>query len=217
MLSIVIPFYNDSGCPAIFINQLKNALEEINYELILVDDCSTDDTPHELDLLKSKNVKIIHNAKNKDYGGAITTGLNEANGEIVGFTCGDGEVSADDIVKVYKNMGNCEVIKAIRHDRQDGIGRKFISMIFNVWSKFRFGITIRDINGYPLFMKREVYENISNLRTDWIFNIDMLRKIIKNGHEVKGFSVLHRERTKGKSHITFFRIIKMVWRFVKYK
>ena len=211
MLSIVIPFYNDAGCPKIFVNQLIKELGNIDYELILVDDCSSDSTLKELEELASKRVLVLHNNVNKDYGGAIMTGLNKARGEIIGFTCGDGEVTAKDVVKVYENMNNYDVIKAIRLNRQDGWQRKFISRIFNLWSKLRFGLVIEDINGYPFFMKREIYQKLSNLKSDWIFNIDMIRKIIAMDYEIKGIRVIHEKRVKGKSHMSPTRIIKMIF------
>ena len=58
MLSLVIPFYDDSGCPIPFVTELKKELKDIDYELILVDDCSSDSTPKELESLKDKNVHV---------------------------------------------------------------------------------------------------------------------------------------------------------------
>lgn len=215
-LSIVIPFYNDSKCPIPFVKKLKKELEDINYELILVDDCSKDSTPKELESLKSKRIRVILNKKNKDYGGAIMTGLDVAKGKILGFTCGDGEVDAEDIVRVYKEIGDLNVIKAIRKKRKDGLGRDIISKIFNVWSEVRFRIHIKDINGYPVYFKREVYKSLTDLQTGWLFNIDLLRKIKKQKYKIKGIYVKHYERLDGVSKMTLKRIVWMVWKYLKY-
>ena len=113
-LSIVIPFYNDAGCPIPFVKKLKKELKGINYEIILVDDCSKDSTSDELNSLKETRIKVMHNKKNKDYGGAIMTGLDVAKGKILGFTCGDGEVSVKDIVnstiEIYQEIIGLENI-----------------------------------------------------------------------------------------------------------
>lgn len=217
MLSLVIPFYNDSGCPIPFVRDLKRELKGIKYEIILVDDGSKDNTPNELLKLKGKNVKVIINEKNKDYGGAIMTGWNVAKGDIMGFSCGDGEVSAKQIVEVYKHMGNNDVIKAIRKNRQDGLDRKIISVVFNIWSRLRFGLNIPDINGYPIYFKRKAYSGLKNVRTDWLFNIDLLRKMIDKGYSIEGYVVEHKKRFKGKSHMTPKRIVKMVTRYLSYR
>lgn len=238
-LSIVIPFYNDAGCPGPFIKDLKNSLKGINYELILVDDCSKDSTPEEVDALKDKNVIVIHNSLNKDYGGAIMTGLDIAKGKILGFTCGDGEVTGEDIVKVYKEMkgydtgksvkpssfscpknskkqGVFDIFKAIRITRKDGIQRKIISKVFNLWARIRFNLNLEDINGYPVYFKKEVYQSLENIRPDWIFNIDLLRKAFSKGYTLGSVKVFHQPRFKGKSHMTLKRIFKMVTKFISY-
>ncbi len=69
MLSLVIPFYNDSGCPIPFVTELKKELKGVDYELILVNDYSSDSTSEELDSLKDENTHVIHNKQNLDYGG----------------------------------------------------------------------------------------------------------------------------------------------------
>lgn len=217
MLSIVIPFYNDEGCAKPFVTELKKELKGINYELILVDDCSKDNTAQELAELKSDNVKVIFNKKNLDYGGAIMTGLNQAKGDILGFTCGDGEVTARDVVKVYKCMGTKNMIKAIRKNRQDGLDRKIISNIFNIWSRLRFNLKIKDINGYPVYFKKEIYQKLKDLRTDWIFNTDFFRKALAKGHKVHNIEITHEKRFKGKSKMVPKRIIKMIIKYILYK
>jgi glycosyltransferase involved in cell wall biosynthesis len=217
MLSIVIPYYNDAGCPIPFVTELKKELNGIDYEIILVDDCSKDSTPKELDSLKEKRVKIIKNKKNKDYGGAIIEGLNNARGDILGFTCGDGEISPKEIVRVYNELGNYDIIKSIRKNREDGLNRKFISFVFNIWSRMRFGIKLRDINGYPVYFKREVYKNLKDLREDWIFNTDFFRKAIAKKYSIKEVIITHKKRSHGKSKMVPKRIIKMIVRFIRYK
>jgi glycosyltransferase involved in cell wall biosynthesis len=216
-LSLVIPFYNDSGCPIPFIKDLKKELEGIDYELILIDDCSKDATPNELISLKEKKVKIILNKQNRNYGGAIMTGLNIAEGKILGFTCGDGEVTAKNIVDVYKKMGNQNVIKAIRKNRKDGLRRKIISKIFNLLCFLKFGLKLEDINGYPVYFKREIYNQIGPLKTDSLFNLDLYRKIIKRGYSIAGVPVFHEKRSEGASNMNFTRIGKMVIGFFRYQ
>ena len=221
MLSLIIPYYNDSGCPKPFVTELQRELKGIDYEIILVDDCSKkDSTPEELDALKSKKVKVIHNKVNKDYGGAIMTGFEIAKGDILGWTCGDGEVTAKDVIKVYKEMRKeDDILKAIRLNRQDGISRKFISKVFNIWSKLRWGLNVADLNGYPVFFKRECYQDLGvhNVKTNWIFNTDLFRKMTAKGFKIREVEVIHEKRTSGKSHMKPLRIMKMVWRFIKYK
>ncbi len=221
-LSLIIPFYNDVGCPIPFVNELQTELkkEKVDYELILVDDCSQDNTLGELKTLEGKNVRVIHNKVNQDYGGAIMAGLAEAKGEILGFTCGDGEVSAKDIVRVYCQMTDRDhILKTVRLNRQDGWQREYISKVFNLWSKIRFKIKIPDINGYPVFFKKECYAGLGghNVKTNWLFNIDLFRKMIKREYKIRNISVEHKKRAGGKSKMDPIRIVKMVLKYLGYK
>jgi len=216
-LSLVIPFYNDSGCPIPFVNDLEKELKGIDYELILVDDCSKDSTPQELTSLKNPRVHVILNKQNKNYGGAIMTGLDIARGEILGFTCGDGEVTPKDIAEVYKRMGDSDIIKATRKNRKDGLKRKIISKIFNLLCLIRFGLNLKDINGYPVYFKKEIYKQLSGLRTDSLFNLDLYLKIISKGYNIREIPVIHQERSEGISNMNFTRIGKMILSFLKYK
>jgi len=216
-LSIVIPYYNDAGCPRPFITALQNELEGIDYELILVDDGSTDSTPEEMDKLAGKRVAVFHNQENKDYGGAIMTGLSQAQGSILCFTCGDGEISPRQIVDVFSERKDLDVIKALREHRKDGLKRIVMTKVFNLFCRARFGVRLKDTNGYPVFMKRGVYESVANIRTDWLFNIDLYRKILAANYTIAELPVKHQDRMSGKSHMTMGRIFKMVLKLFVYR
>lgn len=216
-LSLIIPFYNDSGCPIPFIKRLKKELNGIDYELILVDDCSADNTFNELATLRDKRISVILNKKNKGYGGAIMTGFGKAKGEILGFTCGDGEVTPKAIVEVYKQMGDSNIIKAVRKNRQDGLQRRVISKIFNLLCFLRFRLKIKDINGYPVYLKKEIYDSLPLLKTDSLFNLDLYQNLISQGYKIRGEYIPHQKRSNGISNMNFTRISKMAFNFLRYK
>ena len=216
-LSLVIPYYNDEGCAHPFVTELKTELDGLDYDLILVDDGSKDGTPQELDRLEGEHVQVVHNEINLDYGGAIQTGLRAAGGDIIGFTCGDGEVSPEDIARVFRRMEDWDVVKAVREKRSDGLLRTIITKVFNLFNAFRFGLGLKDVNGYPVYFKREVYETLSELRNDWLFNLDLYRKMRKKNYKILEVAVGHGPRLCGKSHMTPRRILKMVWHYFFYK
>ena len=144
------------------------------------------------------------------------TGLNIAKGKILGFTCGDGEVVPKDIVKVYKKKGNFQIVKAVRKNRKDGFQRKIISKVFNLLCFLRFKLKLKDINGYPVYFKREIYKQLPTLRSDSLFNLDLYRKLIPKGYKIKEIQISHKKRSKGTSNMNFTRINKMVLGFLRY-
>lgn len=102
--SVIIPGYNVQ-------DYISNAIESVlsqdfkDYELIVVDDCSTDNTSEVVS--QYEGVKLIRNAENMASGGARNVGLDEANGEYVIFLDADDYLYANDVFsKIDKLIGN---------------------------------------------------------------------------------------------------------------
>lgn len=105
--SVIIPAYN---VQAYIDKALKSVLNQDfkNYEIIVVDDCSTDDTANVVS--KYSEVKLIKHTENKASGGARNTGLDNANGEYIIFLDADDYLYANDVLtKVDKLIGNQKV------------------------------------------------------------------------------------------------------------
>lgn len=90
LVSIVIPVYNASEFIKDTINSIKNQTYQ-NYELILVDDCSKDDSVKIIEENKNEQIHLIKNLKNKGSAESRNVGIKEAKGEFICF------LDADDI------------------------------------------------------------------------------------------------------------------------
>ena len=103
LISVVVPFYNEEAIVHNVCTDLITKLRDSkkNFEFLAVNDGSKDSTLEKLKKLESEHVelKVVDYEKNKGYGGAIITGLSSAQGEILGFMDGDGQISADDLIK----------------------------------------------------------------------------------------------------------------------
>src|SRR5688572_29233822 len=101
-LSVVLPAYNEGL--HIFENLLKvcNAVKQYNYEVIVVDDGSSDNTFSESKRASKvhKNIKPIHVKENQGKGASLFYGFQESNGELIGFLDADLEISPDHLVKL---------------------------------------------------------------------------------------------------------------------
>ena len=95
-LSISAPLYNESkNCVAGIKDMLKQLNKEVkSFELILVNNGSTDDTADIIEKMKSKhkNIVTVHLKTNQGYGGGIIAGLKKSKGEYVGNTILDGQI-----------------------------------------------------------------------------------------------------------------------------
>lgn len=221
-VSIAIPIYNEEAGIEKTIRNLARVFSEnkADYQLVLVNHGSWDNTEKVLEKLgkENKRLKVINLAKNLGFGGGIMHGLDNSDGEIIGFTCADEEVSAEDVFKIYDALRKnpVDVTKTRRMQRKDGLFRIFTSYIFNSLISLRFNLKLKDINGYPIFMKKELYPQVKAEEKTYLFNLDFLRNMRKKGYKILELPIIHKERETGKSFMKLSRIFKMAIGFLWY-
>ncbi len=221
-VSITIPIYNEEEGIEETLTNLVSTLEKqkVDYEFVLVNHGSWDNTHLVLAKLakKNKRLRVLNLAKNLGYGGGIMHGFSHSFGKYIGFTCADEEVSAEDVFKIYDALrkSDYDVSKSLRTDRKDGYFRKFTTFIFNSLISLRFNLGLKDINGYPIFMKRELFPPVKTNEIAYLFNLDFLIKMKKEGYKILEIPIIHHERKKGKSYMKLSRIFKMALGFLKY-
>jgi len=99
--SIIIPAYNVQNYIR---NSINSVLEQTfkDYEVIVIDDCSTDDTKKEIE--KIKNIKFIKHSENKGLGAARNSGMEVANGEYIIFLDGDDYFNNEEVLEKLNNL-----------------------------------------------------------------------------------------------------------------
>src|SRR4030042_6819092 len=104
-VSLTIPIYNEEKGIEKTVQNLVNEFEKqkVDYQIVLVNHGSWDNTEKILERLAKKNKKLkpINLPKNLGYGGGIQYGFEHSDGEYIGFTCADEEVSAQDVCKIF--------------------------------------------------------------------------------------------------------------------
>ena len=103
MLSILVPVRNESNSLEDLYNYFDKNLVDIDYEVIIINDFSEDDTFSKANLIQQKNsrFKVINNKK-KGLGGAINLGINTASGNFVSIMMADQSDEINDLKKYYK-------------------------------------------------------------------------------------------------------------------
>lgn len=155
-LSVVIPAYNEEA-------DIKEAVLDVYYnlinkgfsfEIIVVNDASTDNTLTELNFCKlafegekSVSLKVLTNDKNKGHGYSVIRGLWEAEGEYILYIDADRQIGLD-VLFNYNNdkIEGFDFASGWRINRQDKLFRKVISFFLKTTIFFRFGYFIRDAN-----------------------------------------------------------------------
>lgn len=152
--SIVIPLYNEADNVAILQKEIREALPGRNYELILVDDGSSDATVARID--RTPEVRVIEFQQNAGQSAAMLAGMNSAVAPTVVLLDGDLQNDPRDIPKLLEQIDQgADLVCGYRARRKDTVVKKLTSRIANyVRSRF-VGDGIRDTGCTLKAMRRE--------------------------------------------------------------
>jgi glycosyltransferase involved in cell wall biosynthesis len=144
-ISIVSPVYKSEELLDQLVGRISTTVEKIstNYEIILVDDSSPDNSWNKINEICAKNKKVIGIQLSRNFGQhyAITAGLDHANGEwIVVMDC-DLQDVPEEIINLYEETKKgYEIVLARRNDRKDKFSQKFFSFFFYKFLDYLTGI-----------------------------------------------------------------------------
>lgn len=206
MISIIVPFKNEEGNLSLLFDGIRNNLANKNWELILVDDGSTDNSYSQAaDLAKKdKRVILLRHRKSFGKGRALTTGFERSKGDIIVFMDADLQDDPKDLNNFLDKIHDgYDLVNGWRSERKDDFIRLLPSYIGNklilrlvLHSKFH------DINcGYKA-LRREILEHISLYGDNFRFLPVMAEK---EGYKTGEVQVHHNPRKFGKSKYGFFR------------
>lgn len=148
LISIVVPVFNEEDNIGLLVKSIEEALSEVSFEILLVDDGSTDATIENILALKNPNIKLIEFSRNFGQTAAMAAGIEYANGEYIATIDGDLQNDPTDILKMLTKLQNekLDLVVGIRAKRQDGfILRKIPSKIANFLIRKVLKVNITDI------------------------------------------------------------------------
>ncbi|MCZ8215118.1 MAG: glycosyltransferase family 2 protein, partial [Cyclobacteriaceae bacterium] len=146
-LSLVITVYNEEDNIHSLLNQIDAALTGYQYEIILVDDGSTDATLKRIEEAKNPRVKLIVFTRNFGQTAAMAAGMQAAIGDYIVTLDGDLQNDPTDIPLMLAKLReqDWDMVAGVRKNRQDGtLLRKLPSKIANKLIRNLTGITLRD-------------------------------------------------------------------------
>jgi len=208
-LSVVIPIMNEEDNIQPLIKEVDNALKDIEYELILVDDGSSDKTIVNIKTYALDNTKLL--VFNRNYGQttAMAAGIEEASGELIVTLDGDLQNDPSDIPAMIQKLEEekCDVVAGIRANRQDGlILRKIPSKIANWLIRKSTDVYISDYGCTLKLFKKEVAKNLG-LYGELHRFIPVLAKLY--GAKMIEMDVKHHARVHGVSKYGIGRTFKV--------
>lgn len=223
--SIVVPAHNEAENLQFLVPQLDWVLKTLgeSYEIIVVDNASTDATQQILAVLKEKfpTLKAEYELE-KGFGNAILKGLNTARGEIIGYIHADNQMKSEDIVRIYQKLikDNLAVCKATRIDRHDGTWRFIISKTYNFLFRFMFGVKVRDINGSPKLFTRKFFMEAHIQSRDWFIDPEIIIKATRLRFPLDEVEIHTAPRPHGSSQVrtqTIFEFLNNMFTYWRQK
>ena len=139
MFSIVIPIFNEAENIQSLIKEIFTNLKNFDkYEIILVNDSSTDQTELLISKIENNKIKLINNAKNKGQSFSIYKGIKESSYETIVTIDGDGQNDPKDIpnlLNIYLKKNDIQLVGGIRVKRRDNIIKIISSKVANYFRK----------------------------------------------------------------------------------
>lgn len=208
-ISVVIPIYNEEENIKLLIDKIDQALRTQNYEIILVDDGSTDRTRIVVQELNHPKVIFIELKKNYGQSLALAAGIDYAEGDYIVTMDGDLQNDPSDILMMYRKAVNedWDLVTGIRHNRQDNFLRTFPSKIANWIIRKTTKLNIKDHGCALKVFNKETAKEL-NLYGEMHRYITLLAYL--NGAKITEVNVKHHQRKFGKSNYGLSRTTKVV-------
>jgi len=185
-ISFIIPALNEGKVIGAVLDQVYVAVDGqfLDYEIILVDDGSTDLTGRIMDEFAARNskVRVLSNPKNLGFGKSYQLGLNESVFDYVMLLCGDGGLPASSLKPIFEKIGTADIVIPWMTNLAQikTRGRFWLSRAYTRLVNLLFGLDLHYYNGLPVH-KRKLLQNIAITSGGFGFQAEILVKLIKSG------------------------------------
>ena len=187
------------------------------YEILIVDDCSTDATGAIADQLAAidDRVRVVHHDVNRKLGGSIKTGLAEARGDLVLYTDADMPFDLKDLEKALRllRVYDADIVSAYRFDRTgEGAKRALYSHVYNTLIKTVLRVRLRDVNFAFKVVRRRVLEHLELKSEGSFIDVELLARAQRMGFYIIQFGVDYFPRARGTSTLSSWKVIRDIVR-----
>jgi dolichol-phosphate mannosyltransferase len=211
-LSVVIPCYNEEECLEEVLRSWDAELSKRidDYEIIVIDDGSTDGTEGILGrLAESMGSLKVTRQPNRGHGSALLAGYEEARGEWVFHTDSDHQMEPEDFWFLWERRRPSGYVMGVRVNRQDPVHRLVITWALRWFVTVLLCRKVRDINVPYKLVERELLRDIIGTIPEDTFapSILMVQAAVHWGIEIEEVEVKHLPRTTGESTLKPMKLV----------
>ena len=200
-ISVFFPCYNEQANIERVVKRAVEVLKNLkaDFEIIIVDDGSADDTGRIADRLARTNstVRVVHHARNLGYGAALQSGFKAAAKELIFYTDGDGQFDIAELPAIIPLLRHYDIVSCYRLNRQDNLIRRINGWCWTKLVCLLFGFRVRDIDCAFKLYKRQVFDNIKLSSSGAMINAEILARAVRKGFSLTEAGVHHYPRTAG--------------------
>jgi len=203
-ISVIIPAHDEEAGIGAILDELREVMTEVGtgYEIIVVDDGSTDNTP---EIVKQrKGIALFHHPYRRGYGAALKTGIRNAKGDRVLITDADGTYPPKEIPKLLEHTGNYDMVVGARTGENVAIPlyRRPAKRLFTRFAEYLSETKIPDLNsGLRVFRKDIVTKFLRILPSGFSFTTTITLAFSSEDYSIKYVPIDYHLR-KGKSKIS---------------
>lgn len=215
--SAVMPAYNEEASLGFVLKDILKNLPKYfkDYEIIVVDDGSTDKTPKILDSFarKDKHIKPVHKL-NGGFNKAMIAGIKEAKKEYVACFPSNGKILTNDLKNCFRIMDKYDLVLGRRNNRYDhsNLYRLFLSFCASTLYRILFNIKYKDVHWIYIWKTKEIQKINLDPNGGVFLLAESLVKFKRKGLKIGQAITPYRKRLGGKSKSSSF---KVVWKSLK--
>ncbi len=189
--------------------------EILDYELIIVDDASTDRTAKLADEIAAADphVRVVHHPRNRKLGGSMKTGFATATGDVVLYSDADLPFDMAEVSRAIRLMRyyEADIVSAFRFDRTgEGSLRTVYTFFYNFLIRRLFGVRMRDINFAFKLCRTSIFDHIVLSSEGSFIDAELIIRAKKLGFTVIQFGVDYFPRTRGESTLAAGSVIRKI-------
>jgi dolichol-phosphate mannosyltransferase len=214
-----MPAYNEEDILPVALAEAFEALDEVAeiWELVVVDDGSSDRTPEILEHWSAQDprVRVLTQQPNQGYSKALARGFGEPRYPVVFYTDADAQFDLREIAELYPHLEQVDMVSGYRVDRQDPWLRRLSSAVYNTIQGVALDIRVRDVNCAFKLFRRSFFDGVRLSSDGFLVDAELYARAKRAGLRWVQVAVRHRPRQAGESTVRASSVVdslRELWR-----